>query len=52
MVQDKQLQCREICVSAVMCARSLEHGNDVLVFVDYEKVFDRVDWVNMLAILK
>lgn len=36
-----------------LCERSLEHGNDVFIcFVDYEKAFDRVDWVKMLDILK
>ena len=36
-----------------LCERSLEHGNDVFIcFVDYEKAFDRVDWVKLLGILK
>ena len=36
-----------------LCERSLEHGNEVFIcFVDYEKAFDRVDWVKMLGILK
>src|SRR6188508_687410 len=36
-----------------LCERSLEHENEVFIcFVDYEKAFDRVDWVKMLSILK
>ena len=34
-------------------ARSLEYGNDVYIyFVDFEKAFDRVNWVKMMEILK
>ena len=37
----------------VVCERSLEHGNDVFIcFVDFEKAFDRIDWVKMVKILK
>jgi hypothetical protein len=42
-----------IGVMRVICERSLEFGNDVFIcFVDFEKAFDRVDWVKMLDILK
>src|SRR5579862_105897 len=37
----------------VVCERSLEHGNDVYIcFVDFEKAFDRVNWVKMMYALK
>jgi Reverse transcriptase (RNA-dependent DNA polymerase) len=37
----------------VLCERSLEHGNDVYIcFVDFEKAFDRVNWVKMMEVLK
>ena len=33
--------------------RSFEHGNEVYIcFVEFEKAFDRVDWVKMFNILK
>src|SRR6266568_4292473 len=36
-----------------LCEKSLEHGNEVYIcFVDFEKAFDRVDWVKMFNILK
>ena len=36
-----------------ICERSLEHDNEVLIcFVDFEKAFDRINWVKMLEILK
>jgi Reverse transcriptase (RNA-dependent DNA polymerase) len=42
-----------IGVMRVICERSLEHGNDVFIcFVDFEKAFDRIDWVMMLKILR
>ena len=42
-----------IGVMRTLCERSLEHDNDIYIcFVDFEKAFDRVDWVKMLQILK
>jgi hypothetical protein len=42
-----------IGVMRVICERSLEHGNEVFIcFVDFEKAFDRIDWVMMLNILR
>ena len=42
-----------IGVMRVLCERSLEYGNDVFVcFVDFEKAFDRIDWITMMNILK
>lgn len=42
-----------IGVMRMLCERSLENGNDVYIcFVDFEKAFDRVDWIRMLKILK
>src|SRR5437899_5496937 len=36
-----------------LCERSLEYGNEVYIcFVDFEKAFDRVNWVKMFEILK
>jgi hypothetical protein len=33
----------------VLCERSLEHGNDTYIcFVDFEKAFDRVNWMKMV----
>ena len=40
-------------VMRTICERSLEHGNEVFIcFVDFEKNFDRINWVKMLEILK
>jgi hypothetical protein len=38
----------------VLCERSLENGNDVyiLCFVDFEKAFDRVNWLKIMEVLK
>ena len=37
----------------MLCERSLEHGNDVYIcFVDFEKAFDRVNWLKMMELLK
>ena len=42
-----------IGVMRAICERSLEHGNEVFIyFVDFEKAFDRIDWVKMVKILK
>ena len=42
-----------IGVMRVVCERSLEHWNDVYIcFVDFEKAFDRVNWVRMMETLK
>jgi hypothetical protein len=36
-----------------LCKRSFEHDRDLFIcFVDFEKAFDRIDWVKMLQILK
>src|SRR6267154_6622463 len=40
-------------VMRTLCERSLEHGNAAYIcFVDFEKAFDRVNWVKMFEILK
>ena len=42
-----------IGVMRMLCERSIEHGNDVhICFVDFEKAFDRVNWVKMMSALK
>jgi hypothetical protein len=42
-----------IGVMRVVCERSLEHWNDVFIcFVDFEKAFDRVNWVKLMEVLK
>ena len=42
-----------IGVMRTICERSLEHENDVFIcFVDFEKAFDRIDWVLLLKILR
>jgi hypothetical protein len=44
---------RMLCERRKLCERSLEYGNDVYIcFVDFEKAFDRVNWVKMMEILK
>ena len=41
-----------IGVMRILCERSLEYGNDVYIcFVDFEKAFDRVNWVKMMSVL-
>ena len=40
-------------VMRTLCERSLECENEVYIcFVDFEKAFDRVNWVQMLEIMK
>src|SRR3981081_3577887 len=40
-------------VVRMLCERSLELDNEVFIcFVDFEKAFDRVNWVKMMDILK
>src|SRR2546425_163444 len=40
-------------VMRTLCERSLVCGNEVYIcFVDYEKAFDRMNWVKMFEILK
>ena len=42
-----------IGVMRMLCERSLELDNDVYIcFVDFEKAFDRVNWIKMMEILK
>src|SRR6476661_9589653 len=42
-----------IGVMRMMCQRSLEFGNNVYIcFVDFEKVFDRVNWEKMMKVLQ
>jgi len=42
-----------IGVMRTLCERSLQRGNEIFIcFVDFEKAFDRVDWVRLLQILK
>ena len=37
----------------MQCERSIEHGTDVhICLVDFEKAFDRVNWVKMMPTLK
>lgn len=42
-----------IGVLRMLCQRSVEIGNEVYIcFVDFEKAFDRVNWVKMMEVLK
>ena len=37
----------------MLSEKMLDHGKELFVcFVDYEKAFDRVNWVKMMGILK
>ena len=49
----KSLGTRDaIDVLKTLCERSLEHGRAVFIcFVDFEKAFNRVNWVKMLYVL-
>jgi hypothetical protein len=42
-----------IGVLRMLCERNIEYGKDVYVcFVDFEKAFDRVNWIKMMGILE
>ena len=42
-----------IGVMKMLCERSLDYGNEVYIcFVDFEKAFDRVNWMKMMEVLK
>ena len=42
-----------IGVMRMLCERSLENDNKVYIcFIDFEKAFDRVNWIKMMEILK
>ena len=42
-----------IGVMRIICEKVLDHGNELFIwFVDYEKAFDRSNWVKMVDILK
>jgi len=42
-----------ISVMRILSERSIEHNQDIYAcFVDYEKAFDRVNWVKLMEILK
>jgi hypothetical protein len=42
-----------IGVMRMLCERSMEYGNKIFIcFVDFEKAFDRVNWVKMMETLK
>ena len=42
-----------IGVMRMLCEKVLDHGKEVFIcFVDYEKAFDRVNWVKMMDTLK
>ena len=37
----------------MLCERNLEHENELYIcFVDFEKAFDRVNWVKMMEVLR
>jgi hypothetical protein len=42
-----------IAVLRTLCERNLEHDKDIFIcFVDYEKAFDRVDWIKLMRTLE
>jgi hypothetical protein len=42
-----------IAVLRILSERCLEYGNDLYIcFVDFEKAFDRVNWIKMMEVLK
>ena len=37
----------------VLCERNMKYNNEVYVcYADYEKAFDRVDWIKLMTILQ
>ena len=42
-----------IATLKVIAEKSIEFGNSLYIcFVDYEKAFDRIDWVKLMEVLK
>jgi len=39
-------------IMRMLCERSMQHGNYVnICFIDFEKAFDRVNWIKMMEVL-